>query len=89
LNLLEEIRLVHRLRPEVSVQSLFEMVTWRGAKALGLERIVGRLARGMRADHCVFRLKGEDPFLELLESDPAIVEVGLGDSGDPRRRFGR
>jgi cytosine/adenosine deaminase-related metal-dependent hydrolase len=69
LNLLEDVRLVHRLRPDLPASTLFEMITVRGAKALGLERSVGQLRPGMRAHYCAFTIKGDDPLTELLESD--------------------
>jgi cytosine/adenosine deaminase-related metal-dependent hydrolase len=68
-NLMDDARLVHRLRPDITEQTLFEMMTVRGAKALGLEHSVGQLKPGMRANYCAFAIKGGDPFLELLESD--------------------
>jgi cytosine/adenosine deaminase-related metal-dependent hydrolase len=74
LNLLEDLRLVHRLRPEIPVETLFEMVTWRGAKALGLEGIAGRLKQGMRANYCVFRVTGKDPLAESLESEQLLID---------------
>jgi cytosine/adenosine deaminase-related metal-dependent hydrolase len=81
LNLLEEVRLVHRLRPEVTAQTLFEMVTWRGAKALGMEGLVGRLAPAMRANYCVFGVSGDDPLGALLEGDAALGDVGIAIGG--------
>jgi aminodeoxyfutalosine deaminase len=82
LNLLEDLRLVHRLRPEIPAETLFEMATWRGAKALGMERMVGRLQPGMRANYCVFRVNRNDPFGELLESNPPLIDISTpGQSG--------
>jgi cytosine/adenosine deaminase-related metal-dependent hydrolase len=77
LNLLEELRLVHRLRPEIPAETLFEMVTTRAARALGLERL-GALRAGFQASYCGFRITGPDPLLELLESDPPLVMVNRG-----------
>jgi cytosine/adenosine deaminase-related metal-dependent hydrolase len=76
LNLLEEARQVHRLRPELPVLLLFEMITTRGARALGMEGEVGRLAVGMRANYCAFPVRGGDPLREILEGDAAVVDVG-------------
>lgn len=91
LNLFEDLRLVHRLRPEIPVQTLFEMVTWRGAQALGMETMVARLQRGMRADYCVFGVSGNEPLSELLESIPPLIDIstpGLWE-GEPPREPGR
>jgi cytosine/adenosine deaminase-related metal-dependent hydrolase len=75
LNLLEDLRLVHCLRPEIPVETLFEMVTWRGAKALGMQATIGRLLPGMQANYCVFRVGNNCPLLELLESNPPLIDI--------------
>jgi cytosine/adenosine deaminase-related metal-dependent hydrolase len=77
LNPLEEARLVHRIRPDLPTSILFEMITTRGARALGMEGIVGRLAPGMRACYCAFPVRTDDPLTEVLETD-ATVTVGSG-----------
>jgi cytosine/adenosine deaminase-related metal-dependent hydrolase len=78
LNLLEEARLVHRLRPDLPLPLLFEMITTRGARALGMEREVGRLAVGMRASYCAFAVRGNNPLREIMEEETPIVGVGCG-----------
>jgi cytosine/adenosine deaminase-related metal-dependent hydrolase len=76
LNLLEEARQVHRLRPELPVSLLFELITTRGARALRMVGEVGRLAVGMRANYCALEVRGGDPLREILEGDAAVVDVG-------------
>jgi cytosine/adenosine deaminase-related metal-dependent hydrolase len=78
LNLLEEARLVHRLRPDLPATLLFEMITTRGARALGMGGEVGCLAVGMRANYCAFAVRGEDPMKEVLEEHAPLVGVGCG-----------
>jgi cytosine/adenosine deaminase-related metal-dependent hydrolase len=73
LNLIEEARLVHRLRPDVPVSLLFEMITTRGARALGMERSVGQLAQGMLAHWCAFPVRTEDPLTEVLETEASVI----------------
>ncbi len=84
LNLLDEARRVHRLQPDLPLETLFEMVTVRGAKALGIGGMVGRLLPGMRANYCVFRVNGKDPFAELIESDPLVLNINRGSAAEQR-----
>jgi cytosine/adenosine deaminase-related metal-dependent hydrolase len=80
LDLLEDLRLVHRLRPEVPPGVLFEMVTTRAARALGMEGRVGRLSPGLRADYCVYAVGRSDPLLDLLKADRELLAVGRAGS---------
>jgi cytosine/adenosine deaminase-related metal-dependent hydrolase len=72
LNLVEDLRLLHRLAPEVPAQTLWEMATVRGARALGR----APWSQGW----VVFPAKTSDPLLELLETD---VEPLWRDAGHP------
>ena len=49
LSLLDELKFPARTQPCISPETLFDMVTYNGAKALGLEQ-VGRLEKGWQAD---------------------------------------
>ena len=68
LNLLADLRLAHRRRPELSAESLWKLVTVNGAAALRDDSI-GQLKPGSRADFGVFDVTGDAPLLELLEED--------------------
>jgi hypothetical protein len=46
--------------------------------------MVGRLLPGMRANYCVFRVKGKDPLAELIESDPLILNMNRGSAAEQR-----
>jgi cytosine/adenosine deaminase-related metal-dependent hydrolase len=50
LNLLDDLRLLHRIAPEVPALTLWQMATSRAAAALGLAHIVGTIREGMAAD---------------------------------------
>ena len=76
LNVLDDLRLVHRQSPEVPVETLWEMVTTRAAR--GLRRVdVGSIACGMRADLVAFDVRGDEPLREILGSlaKPSIVII--------------
>jgi cytosine/adenosine deaminase-related metal-dependent hydrolase len=75
LNVLEDARLVHRLRPDMPPQTILEMITTRGARALGLDHVLGQLSPGFRPTFCAFRSTSRDPLRELLESNPPLVMV--------------
>ena len=81
LNLVDDLRLLHQIAPEVETRVLWEMATVRAARALGAGKM-GALARGNWADAAVFPLgsgnKSEDPLSEVLECSvvPAAVWVG-------------
>jgi cytosine/adenosine deaminase-related metal-dependent hydrolase len=78
LNVVEDLRLVHRQCPEMGAGELFEMVTTRAARALGMAGQVGSIEAGSWADFCVFPLHGADPLRGILESDAVPRELWLG-----------
>jgi cytosine/adenosine deaminase-related metal-dependent hydrolase len=67
LNLVDELRLLRKIAPEVSAQVLWELVTVRAANALSLDREIGSLAPGKFADLAVFDVAGNDPLTEVLD----------------------
>lgn len=69
LNLLDDLRLVHRLHLSIPPEQLFSLITTNAARALRLHDSVGRLAPGMHADIVAFPVRGDDPLTELLEGD--------------------
>ena len=75
---MEDLRLIHRTYPGVPVETLFDMGTIRGARALGMAERIGTLEPGKSADFCVFRVKSRDPLRELLETDVLPEEVWVG-----------
>ncbi len=66
LDLLEDLRLLRRLGPEVPAEEVWRIGTARGAAALGLTD-VGSLAVGKRADAVAFAVSSEDPLGEVLD----------------------
>jgi len=69
LNLVDDLRLLHRLAPDFPAAELWQMATLRAARALRLENDIGSLTPGKRADLVAFRADGADPLARLLETD--------------------
>jgi len=70
LNLLNDLRLIHQIAPDMPAASVLEMGTRRGAAALGLENLYGSLAPGRAADLAAFAVTAaNNPLRALLESD--------------------
>ena len=75
LNLVDELRLLHRIAPEVPAPDLWAMATTRAAKALGLNGEVGSLRKDGWADLAVFPARANEPLLGILESHVQPLEV--------------
>jgi cytosine/adenosine deaminase-related metal-dependent hydrolase len=78
LNLMDDLRLIHRKHPHVPVPTLFAMATIRGARALGMADRFGTIEPGKSADFCVFKVSSRDPLRELLETDVLPDQVWIG-----------
>jgi aminodeoxyfutalosine deaminase len=77
LNLLDDLRLMRRLAPDMPASQLWQMATLGAAKALGREREVGSLAPGKRADLVAFGARGKNPLEELLVESSLPVKVWI------------
>lgn len=74
LSVLDEIRHIRRVHPDMSGHILLEMATIRGARALGLDDQIGTLTAGKSADIAVvpFDMRGpDDPVQNILCSTMA------------------
>jgi 5-methylthioadenosine/S-adenosylhomocysteine deaminase len=79
-NVFEELRVAAQLNEEefegaITEQQWLAMITTNPAKALALERQVGTLAVGMKADIAVLRSNTDDPHHSLLKSHLQDVEM--------------
>lgn len=77
-NLLFELRQARKLYQEnfsedISPKTLFEMVTANPAKALRIDKNLGSIQKGKYADLLVLPKKHEDPYENLLQSEPVDI----------------
>ena len=78
LNLVEDLRLIHRIAPDVEAQRLWEMATIKGARALRVDAAVGSLSAGKLADFVVFGADGKEPLKDILENRIEPVRLWIG-----------
>jgi cytosine/adenosine deaminase-related metal-dependent hydrolase len=69
LNIVDDLRLIHRARPHLPPQLLWSLVTTRAAAALGMTETIGQLAPNHLPDLCVFEIHTNDPLNEILENN--------------------
>jgi cytosine/adenosine deaminase-related metal-dependent hydrolase len=76
LNIVDDLRLLHRTYPQEPVVLLWEMATVRGATAIGLNDR-GLIREGAAADFAVFKVSSHEPLAEILETQilPARVWI--------------
>jgi aminodeoxyfutalosine deaminase len=72
LNLIEELRLLHEIAPEVSTETLWRMGTLNGAKALQWDDEIGSIQNGKSADLTIFNVSTNDPLREILEDSTRL-----------------
>jgi len=77
LNLVDDLRLLHRLAPEVDASRIWEMATTRAARAIQCSGI-GALEPGFAADAVVFRTGSDQPLNEILENAVLPSSVWIG-----------
>jgi cytosine/adenosine deaminase-related metal-dependent hydrolase len=83
LNLVDELRLLHGLAPDVPALTLWELATTRGARALGLADEAGSIMPGRFGDLVVFPTSGNDPLAHILESTVLPLDVLARGAGFP------
>lgn len=69
LNLLDDMRLLHKIAPEVLPETIWQMGTIRGAKAIQLDHLCGSITPQRYADLICFEVKTHNPLREILEND--------------------
>ena len=86
LNLVDDLRLIHEIAPDVPVETVWSMATSSAAKAVAMQEEVGTIASGRCADFVAFAVAGDDPLRTILEDRsrrPLGVWIG-GDRGHDR-----
>jgi cytosine/adenosine deaminase-related metal-dependent hydrolase len=78
LNLVDDLRLLHRLAPDFPPARLWELATWRAARAIQWDQHIGSLAPGKAADMVVFPIAGNDPLSAILEEDVRPQALWIG-----------
>jgi len=78
MNLLEDMRLVRRIAPDMPVETIWEMGTLRAARAIGASDRIGSLQVGKWADLTVFQTSHLDPLSEILDNPLAVTETWIG-----------
>lgn len=69
LDLVEDLRLLHTIAPDVDPAKIWALATVCGARALGLEQQIGTIEAGKSADLVAFHVRNTaDPLREVLES---------------------
>jgi cytosine/adenosine deaminase-related metal-dependent hydrolase len=77
LNVLDDLRLVHSLAPDVPIPDLWRLITVNAAKAIS-RNDVGSLCSGNWADVVAVPSTSNDPLRELLETDLKPTHVWFG-----------
>ena len=89
LDLLGEVRALHRAEPGIPASTLVAMATTRGASAIGVDDRFGQLAPGFQADLAVFELGNTaDPERALIERGGAATLRAVASGGMWRVRDG-
>jgi cytosine/adenosine deaminase-related metal-dependent hydrolase len=76
LNLVDDLRLLHEIAPEVPVQTLWEMATTRAARAIGMGDRVGSITSGKSADFAIFEARSLEGILESSRSPREVWIAG-------------
>lgn len=77
LNVVDDLRLIHRQSPAVDASTLWAMVTVAAARALK-RGDVGAIELGRRADFCAFAAIGDNPLAAIIETSTTPIGVWVG-----------
>ncbi|MGB7157362.1 MAG: amidohydrolase family protein [Tepidisphaeraceae bacterium] len=76
LNLVDDLRLLREIAPDVPASMIWSMATRRAARAVGMEDEAGTLTAGKYADFVAFGAKTNDPLAAILD-ERSIVPAGV------------
>jgi cytosine/adenosine deaminase-related metal-dependent hydrolase len=83
LSILDEMRFIHRERPDVPLDTILRMATINGARALDWDDTTGSISAGKEADIIAIPLTGgsDDGLADILESQAMVKMVMLRGEG--------
>jgi len=79
LNMFEELILMRKQFPDISDETLIQMATINGARALGLEKEVGSLKTGKRADIIGLKINSSDNIYNSIFSSIGEISFSMVD----------
>jgi cytosine/adenosine deaminase-related metal-dependent hydrolase len=77
LNLVDDLRLMRRIAPDVPAIDLWKMATVNGARALDMQDRIGVLRPGAAADFVAFKTSGAEPLEEILDANFLPIDVWI------------
>ncbi len=77
LNIVDDLRLLHRQNRDIPAEEIWQLVTTRGARVLGLERVCGSLTPGLQADIVAFPCATGEPLKEVLEGSELPSQIWI------------
>jgi cytosine/adenosine deaminase-related metal-dependent hydrolase len=83
LNLVDDLRLMHRIAPEFGIEELWRMATIRAARAIGRDGEIGSIEVGKSADFAAFPSAGDQPLRDILESNTLPTRIWIGGHAIP------
>jgi cytosine/adenosine deaminase-related metal-dependent hydrolase len=83
LNLVEELRLLHEIAPEVPAEKLWRMATANAAKAIQWDDEIGSIEKGKSSDFTIFPVQTNDPLREILECSGETPKPQVWIKGNP------
>ena len=81
INFLDEIRFLYlhskRFIKKNSEEIVLEKATLGGARALGIDKFVGTIEKNKKADLIAFRIKNNDPFMSVIDSNNSDLKLSI------------
>jgi len=84
LNLLDDLRLLRKIAPEVPADTIWHMATTRAARSLMLHEVAGALGAGRSADMIAFAIESNSPLDELLAEPRLPQQMWIGGMNQER-----
>ena len=81
INFLDEIRFLYlhskRFIKKNSEKIVLEKATLGGARALGIDKLVGTIETNKKADLIAFKIKNNDPFMSVIDSNNSDLKLSI------------